>query len=163
MAWGRSRLPTGGQSHRIGELTHSHQGDRHQHEWIPMAPHRTSVCLWLGYLLLGPANAQAQAGVPPEVRQWVSALVAKVQTAENADGIPRNRRRPEVVDLRIVIGADGALRDVSVEGRSGSRTTDERAIAAVRSAAPFAAPPDALLTPEGTVDLRFPINLTQSR
>jgi len=126
-----------------------------------MTPHRTIQCLLLCFLLLGPANAQAQAGVAPEVREWLSALVAKVETAENANGVAWSGRRPLVVDLRIVVGADGALRDVSVEGRSRSRATDESVIAAVRSAAPFARPPDALLTPEGTVDLSFPMELTR--
>ncbi len=123
-----------------------------------MAPHRTIVCLWLCCLLVGPANAPAQASVAPEVRGWVSALVAKVQAAGNADGIPRNRRRTGVVDLRIVVSADGALRDVSVAGRPLSRADEDGVIAAVRSAAPFARPPDALLTPEGTVELSFQWN-----
>lgn len=128
-----------------------------------MTPHRTIPCLWLCFLLLGPANAQAQANVAPEVREWLSTLVAKVETAENANGIAQSGRRPLVVDLRIVVGADGELRDVSVEGRTGSRATDGSVIAAVRSAAPFAPPPGALLTPEGTVDLRFPLELARRR
>ena len=125
---------------------------------------RRAACgLWLCLLLLAQAGASAQTRVTPKIREWLSALVAQVTTAEEATGAAPDRRRFVVVEVRVVVAADGTLRDVSVERGSGSRRTDEAALAAVRAAAPFGPPPEDLLTREGTADLGFPMETPRRR
>jgi TonB family protein len=84
-------------------------------------------------------------------------------SAGEATGAAPGRRRYVVVEVRVVLAADGTLRDVSVERGSGSRRTDDMALAAVRAAAPFRPPPEELLTRDGTADLRFPMKMATRR
>jgi protein TonB len=115
-------------------------------------------------MFLTPAGASAQTRVTPEVREWLSALVAKMATAvEVTRPAPGQRRSVVVVEVRVVIAADGTLRDVSVERGSGSRRTDDSALAAVMAAAPFGPPPKDLLARDGTADLSFPMELAHRR
>ncbi|MCJ2081830.1 TonB family protein [Methylobacterium sp. J-090] len=128
-----------------------------------MPVRRTAFGLWLCLMFLTPAGASAQTRVTPEVREWLSALVAKVATAVEVTRPTPGKRRPVVVEVRVVVAADGTLRDVSVERGSGSRRTDESALAAVMAAAPFGPPPKELLARDGTADLSFPMELAHRR
>jgi protein TonB len=114
-------------------------------------------------MFLTPAGASAQTRVTPEVREWLSALVAKVATAVEVTRPTPGRHRLVVVEVRVVVAPDGMLRGVSVERSSGSGRTDDRALAAVMAAAPFGPPPKELLARDGTADLSFPMELAHRR
>ena len=106
-----------------------------------MPVRRTAFGLWLCLMFLTPAGASAQTRVAPEVREWLSALVAKVATAVKVTRPAPGNSRLVIVEVRVVVAADGMLRRVSVERGSGSCLTDDSALAAVMAAAPFGPPP----------------------
>lgn len=67
----------------------------------------TAVGLWLCFLFLTPADASAQARITPEVREWLSVLVAKVATAVEVTRPAPGKRRLVVVEVPVVVAADG--------------------------------------------------------
>ncbi|KQP42740.1 hypothetical protein ASF49_02575 [Methylobacterium sp. Leaf104] len=116
---------------------------------------------WFGLgaaLLIGSA-AQARERTPPEVRAWLSDVIAKIDAADPGRTAPARRRRIGTVVVRVEIAADGFVNRVDVEGSSGVADLDQRAQRLVRAAGPFSPPPKPLLTPAGTTELSFPIRL----
>lgn len=106
-----------------------------------------------------PAAGFAQARATPEVRDWLSGVVAKVDASvgDRGGGIGRGARTS--VGVRVAVAADGVVRQVVVERGSGSRRIDGRAVVAVEAAGPFPAPPRELLTEDGTTTLSFPVEV----
>lgn len=110
-------------------------------------------------LLLGSWPAQARAGVTPAVRDWLSALVTRIDAADRADRRGDARGAAGTVVVRIEVAANGSVRRAEIERRSGSRGLDRRALRAVQGAGPFPAPPAELLTEAGVTDLSVPVRL----
>lgn len=99
---------------------------------------------------LGAAPALARTGAS----DWVTSVVTKISTADRTGAGGRG-----TVTIRVRIAADGSLDGVSIEAGSGSQTADERALRAVRAAAPFKPPPTKLLSLEGYTELAFPLDV----
>lgn len=108
---------------------------------------------------LRPAAGFAQARAAPEVRDWLSGVVAKVDASVGDRGGGNGRGARTSVDVRVEVAADGVVRRVVVERGSGSRRDDGRAVLAVEAAGPFPAPPKELLTQDGTTTLSFPVEV----
>lgn len=114
-------------------------------------------------MFVTPAGVSAQTRVTPEVRGWLSALVAKVATAVEVTCLDPGRHRLVVVEVRVVVAPDGMLRGVSVERGSGSRRTDDSALTAVMATTPFGPPPKDFVARDGTADLRFRMEMAHRR
>lgn len=122
-----------------------------------------SVVRWIsvGATLWSGAGLQARERPSRDVTGWVSAVIAKIDPATGAPAAAgRNRGRRTVV-VRVQIAADGFVNRVDIERSSGLPDLDERARGLVRAAGPFSPPPAPLLTPAGTTDLSFPLQLDQ--
>lgn len=101
--------------------------------------------------LAHPAEARSEA----KAQAWVSSVVDKIDAADAGErGGPSGS-----VTIRLRIASDGTLDGVAIEEGSGSTQLDQRALRAVRAAAPFRAPPRRLLTLEGYTELSFPVQL----
>jgi protein TonB len=99
----------------------------------------------------------------PAVTEWLSDVVTKVDTAARAGAPPRRAGRFGTVTVRIRVAADGSLRGVTVEKSSGTEALDRRAVAAIKTAAPFEPPPSELLAEDGITELAFPLELATDR
>ena len=108
-------------------------------------------------LLLVPWLAQARTGVSPAVRNWLSALVTRIDAVDRTDRHGNTRGASGTVLVRVEIAADGSVRQVEIEHSSGSRGLDQRALRAVQGASPFTAPPAELLAETGVADLSVPV------
>lgn len=113
-----------------------------------------SLCL----SLLG-SVAPSEAGAPLGVQRWLSSVLAKIDAADRSRTPRRQMSRSMTVEVRVRIAEDGSVLLVEVERSSGSRSLDERAVAAVKAAGPFAAPPAQMLMANGTTELSFPLSL----
>ena len=109
--------------------------------------------------LLVPGLAEARAGVAPAVRNWLSALVMRIDTADRNDRRGNAHAAAGTVVVRVEIAADGSVRQAEIERSSGSPGLDRRALRAVQGASPFTAPPAELLTEAGVTDLSVPVQL----
>ncbi len=67
------------------------------------------------------------------------------------------------IEVRVRVAEDGSVLMVEVERSSGSRSLDERAVAAVKAAGPYAPPPAQMLMANGTTELTFPLSLPAQR
>jgi TonB family protein len=114
-------------------------------------------------LLLAPWTAAARdapaARGEPAVRAWLTDLVTRIDDADRARPRTGPDRSSGTVVVRVVVAADGSIRGALVERASGSPRLDRRALRAVQGAGPLAAPPAALLTGTGLVDLSVPVRL----
>lgn len=114
---------------------------------------RVAVLLVVALTLCAPPPAQARSEA--KARAWVSSVVDKIDAAGGGKaGGPGGS-----VTVRLRIASDGTLDGAEIEEGSGSAQLDERALRAVRAAAPFRAPPRQILTLEGFTELSFPVQL----
>ncbi|KQO77742.1 TonB family protein [Methylobacterium sp. Leaf88] len=120
-----------------------------------------SVVGWIsvGATLLGGAGLEARERPSPEVTGWVSAVLAKIDMVERGPAPAGRKRGRRTVGVRVQIAADGFVNRVEVERSSGVPDLDERARSRVRAAGPFGPPPAPLLTPAGTTELSFPLQV----
>jgi len=88
----------------------------------------------------GPAIGRIERTISPRAARWQLSLVAHIE---------RFKRYPDraegkfgVARLAFTIDRQGRLRDVRVFGGSGSPILDEEALATIKRAEPFPAPPD---------------------
>lgn len=119
-------------------------------------------CLCLGLSLLcsvGTGDAAAPAGV----QRWLSTVLAKIEATDRSHAPSRDRGRFFTVEVRVRVAQDGSVLAVDVESSSGTPSVDERAIAAVKAAGPFAPPPPEMLMANGTTELSFPLKLPGRR
>ena len=86
-------------------------------------------------------------------RAVYSRIAASVQYPERA----ARENRQGTVMLRLVVGTDGRLSDVSSVDGAADPVLRDAAIAAVRRAAPFAPPPRQVVGGDGTVSFRIPV------
>lgn len=107
-------------------------------------------------LLVGTAQP-AQARGEAKARAWVSGVVDRIEAAGVKQGDENSPGGS--VTIRVRVASDGALDGVEIEQGSGFAALDQRALRAVRAAAPFRAPPRQLLTLEGYTELSFPLEL----
>ncbi len=88
----------------------------------------------------GPEIGRVERTTSPRTLRWQHALVAQIERfkryPQGAEG------RFGVVRLAFAIDRQGRLRDVRVVFGSGSPILDEEAVATIKRAAPFPAPPD---------------------
>lgn len=117
----------------------------------------TVLCACL--LAFCPVVGFAQSRATPEVRDWLSGVVAKVDASVGDRGGGTGSGARTRVGLRVAVAADGVVRQVVVERGSGSRRIDGRAVVAVEAAGSFPAPPRELLTEDGTTTLSFPVEV----
>ena len=108
-------------------------------------------------LLLMPWPAEARTGVSPAVRDWLSALVTRIDAVDRTDRHTNARGAAGTVVVHVEITADGSVRQAEIERGSGSRGLDRRALRAVQRASPFKAPPAELLAETGVADLSVPV------
>ncbi|KQU33187.1 hypothetical protein ASG63_14915 [Methylobacterium sp. Leaf94] len=120
-----------------------------------------SVVGWIsvGATLLSGAGLEARERPSSEVTGWVSAVLAKIDMAERGPAPAGRKRGRRTVVVRVQIAADGFVNRVEVERSSGVPDLDERARSLVRAAGPFGPPPAPLLTPAGTTELSFPLQV----
>ncbi|GEO98159.1 TonB family protein [Methylobacterium haplocladii] len=123
----------------------------------------------LAALIGAPSDGEARpaAGVPERERRtekltpnrWVAMVVTRITQAggTTAAGDPGG-----TVTIRVRIGIDGTLEGAAVEESSGSPALDGRALEAAKAAAPFAPPPEKLLTLEGFTELSFSVEFARS-
>jgi protein TonB len=111
----------------------------------------------LGLLLM--PWAAAQAAPDPAVRGWLSDLVTRIDAVDRVGRRAGAGRKVGTVTVHVEIGADGSVQGAEIERSSGSRALDQRALRAVQGVSPFTAPPAALLTEAGLVDLSIPVQL----
>lgn len=105
------------------------------------------------------ARAQAVARRPADPQQvaaWMHALEIALQKEKTYPEAARRARAEGVATLRIVLGADGALIDVTLVQGSGVTALDEAALALVARAAPF--PPPPMTGANGQLSLLVPVN-----
>lgn len=117
-------------------------------------------CLCLS--LMGSISA-GEAAAPIGVQRWLSSVLVKIGSADRARAAGQNGGRAAAVEVRVRVAEDGSVLAVEVERSSGTLSLDERAIAAVKAAGPFAPPPAQMLMPNGTTELSFPITLSGRR
>ena len=117
-------------------------------------------CLCLG--LIGSVGA-GEAAAPIGVKRWLSSVLAKIEAADRSRAAGQNGGRSAVVGVRVRVGEDGSVLAVEVEKGSGTSSLDERAVAAIKAAGPFAPPPAQTLMPNGTTELSFPLTLPGQR
>ncbi len=102
-------------------------------------------------------SSAVQARVDSREKDWVSLVVSKISEADRRAAGTRAQRG--VVTIRVRVASDGSLEDVAIEQGSGTASLDERALQAVRAAAPFKPPPAGLLSLDGSTELSFPLEL----
>lgn len=117
-------------------------------------------CLCLGLLCsVGTGDAAAPAGV----QRWLSSVLAKIEAADRSHAPSRDRGASSAVEVRVRVAQDGSVLAVEVERSSGTPSVDERAVAAIKAAGPFAPPPPEMLMANGTTELSFPLKLPGRR
>ncbi|WP_336491127.1 energy transducer TonB [Methylobacterium nigriterrae] len=119
-------------------------------------------CLCLSLTLLGLVGT-GEAAAPVSVQRWLSSVVAKIEAADRSRAARQQNGRSVAVDVRVRVAEDGSVLAMEVERSSGTRSLDERAIAAIKAAGPFTAPPAQMLLPNGTTELSFPLALPGRR
>lgn len=122
---------------------------------------RTALVAGFALLLLagsyGIARSRAEPSAKPNPKTWVSGVLTRISEADGRAG--RANGPGGTVSVRVRIGSDGSLDGAAIDESSGKAELDERALRAVRAAAPFAPPPAKLLTLEGFTELSFPLQL----
>lgn len=120
-----------------------------------------SITRWISLcaVLLAPGGILAREQTSPEVRDWLSGVITKIDKADREQANPSRSKVEGTVMIRVQIAADGFVNRVEVEKSSGSPDLDQRARAVVQAASPFSPPPTPLLTTAGTTDLSFPLRL----
>ena len=107
----------------------------------------------------GPEPGRAEQAVSPRTLHWRRALVAQIERFK------RYPRRAEgqfgVARVAFTIDRQGRLLDIRIVGGSGSPALDEEALATVRRAEPFPAPPANV--PSEALSLVLPIRYAPSR
>ena len=119
-------------------------------------------CLCLSLSLLGSVGT-GEAAAPVSVQRWLSSVLVKIEAADRSRAPRQSGGRSATVEVRVRVGEDGSVLAVEVERSSGTRSLDERAIAAVKAAGPFAPPPAQMLMANGTTELSFPLTLSGRR
>ena len=93
--------------------------------------------------------------------EWIahygSAVHAKIAAAVQFPERAARENRQGVVLLRIVLDADGRLQEASVIGGQADPVLRDAALAAVRRASPFPAPPRPTGAPAAPVSFRIPV------
>jgi TonB family protein len=117
------------------------------------------LCLCAALLAPGEVLARARDQTSAEVRDWISAVVTKIDKADRERADRSRSKASGTVTIRVQVAADGFVNRVEVERSSGSSDLDERARSAARAASPFSPPPASLLTRAGTTELSFPLRL----
>lgn len=112
--------------------------------------------------LLG-SVAPSEARAPLGVQRWLSSVLAKIDAADRSRTPRRQKSRSMTIEVRVRVAEDGSVLMVEVERSSGSRSLDERAVAAVKAAGPYAPPPAQMLMANGTTELTFPLSLPAQR
>ena len=123
----------------------------------PSLGRRHVLCVLLCAVVLAPGaiHARPRDRVPPEVRDWISGFVTRIDEADRRLVRGSKRRASSAVTIRVRIGADGSVDRVGIERGSGSLALDRRA----RTAAwPFRPPPASILTEAGSTELSFPVS-----
>ncbi|GAB6969271.1 cell envelope integrity TolA family protein [Methylobacterium phyllosphaerae] len=116
--------------------------------------------LMSGAVVFGLALASgAQATPGPAVRAWLSDLVTRIDAADRAQRGSGTARGGGTVLVHVQIGPDGAVQSAEIEQSSGSPKLDQRALRALQGINPTSAPPPALLSGDGIVDLSIPVEL----
>ena len=91
---------------------------------------------------VGPEPGEAKPAISPRTLRWQHGLVAQIERFKRYP--TRAGGRFGVARVAFTIDRQGRLTDVRIVDSSGSTVLDEEAIATVRRAAPFPAPPDAV-------------------
>lgn len=115
----------------------------------------TTASLALGFCLFsaqGPARAD----------DYTTAVFTKVAHAVVYPKMAKLRGEAGAVTCAVVVGADGALTGVTVEGSSGIPLLDDAAVQAVKAAAPFDAPPKGDTTIHGRVRFVLEVDAEQA-
>src|SRR3954451_9993270 len=101
-----------------------------------------SLACWAGFCaaLLAPGGTLAWEQTPPEVRDWLSAVITKIAKADHEQTNPSRGKASGTVTVRVQVAADGFVNRVEIERSSGSPDLDQRARAVVRAASPFNPP-----------------------
>ncbi|APT30968.1 hypothetical protein MCBMB27_01677 [Methylobacterium phyllosphaerae] len=93
------------------------------------------------------------------MRAWLSDLVTRIDAADRAQRGSGTARGGGTVLVHVQIGPDGAVQSAEIEQSSGSPKLDQRALRALQGINPTSAPPPALLSGDGIVDLSIPVEL----
>ena len=93
----------------------------------------------LHYLTLYARRAPHTAALRDKYLQLVR---SRIEENRHYPMIARKLGQEGQVPVRFIIAADGSLKELKLEKSCGNRALDEAALAAVRAAAPFPAPPD---------------------
>ena len=95
------------------------------------------------------------------VKQRVDEALVCPQDTSQLAGAPAGQRWQS--RLMVVMTKDGAVQAVTLDSSSGRDDVDQAAIAAMKAAGPFTAPPSELFQPDGTAEFRFAVGCVGDR
>jgi protein TonB len=123
---------------------------------VPSAPPSAPV---VAPQAAGPDPGEAKPSLSPRTLRWQRGLVAQIERFKRYP--PRAAGRFGVARVAFTIDRRGRLTDVRMVDSTGAAVLDDEAIATVRRAAPFPAPPDAVSTDQ--LSFVVPIRYAPSR
>lgn len=112
-------------------------------------------------VLFGPVSAKDAVGA--RARAWVANVVKRVESKVALVAATTGGRKVRNVDVHLRVAANGTVQDVEFGNLPLTDALEKRLREAVLAAGPFGPPPNALLAPDGTTDLDFPMRVFDRR
>ncbi|MCA1510190.1 energy transducer TonB [Bradyrhizobium sp. NBAIM01] len=105
-----------------------------------------------------PAQGRPDLKAEQAIATWRSQILALVERNKRYPEAARSRHEQGITQVRFMLDRKGLVSDAQVTQSSGSSGLDDEAIALLKRAQPFPAPPDTLAGP--SVAVRLPIRFT---